>query len=154
VRSNNPRARLLVAGRDGNETQSLITLVEQLQLQPAVTFLGERCDVPELLCAADVFAFPTRWEGMPGTVIEAMALEAPIVASDLAPVREVVGDDRSARLVAPNDVEQLAQAIHATLHDDRVEDRTAVARARFLERFTIEGVADEMMRFYIRATKT
>jgi glycosyltransferase involved in cell wall biosynthesis len=154
VRSNNPRARLLVAGRDGNETRSLVGLVEQLQLQPAVTFLGERCDVPELLCAADVFAFPTRWEGMPGTVIEAMALEAPIVASDIAPVREVLGDDRSARLVAPDDVEQLAHAIHATLHDDSVQDHTAVARARFLERFTIEGVADEMVRFYIRATKT
>jgi glycosyltransferase involved in cell wall biosynthesis len=153
VRSRDARARLFVAGREGNETASLRVLVEDRSLQPAVTFLGERRDVPELLCAADVFAFPTRWEGMPGTVIEAMALQVPIVASDIAPVREVLGDDAAGRLVAPDDPEQLARAIDDALHDtDR--ERTDAARARFLERFTIEGVADEMVRFYVRATKT
>jgi glycosyltransferase involved in cell wall biosynthesis len=86
-------------------------------------------------------------------VIEAMALQVPIVASDIAPVREVLGDDAAGRLVPPDDPEQLARAIDDALHDtDR--ERTDAARARFLERFTIEGVADEMVRFYVRATKT
>jgi glycosyltransferase involved in cell wall biosynthesis len=61
-----------------------------------VRFLGTRMDVPELLCAADAFVFPSRWEGMSGAVLEAMALEAPIIASDIPSVRETVadGDDR------------------------------------------------------------
>jgi glycosyltransferase involved in cell wall biosynthesis len=145
VRRAKPAARLVVAGREGNATHALRTDA------PGVEFLGHRDDVADLLCAADVFAFPSRWEGMPGGVIEAMALEAPIVASDIVPVREVLGDPAPARLVPPDDAAQLAAAILATIDDPQANERAAAARARFLERFTIERVAAEMLRFYERA---
>ena len=69
----------------------------------------------ELLCAADVFAFPSRWEGSPGALLEAMALEVPIVATTIAPIREVTDGDACALLVGPDDPAQLADAIVATL---------------------------------------
>jgi glycosyltransferase involved in cell wall biosynthesis len=142
--------RVFIAGRDGNASTELRAAIEAGGLGEIVTMLGERADIAELLCAADVFAFPSRWEGMPGTVIEAMALEAPIVASDIASVREVVGDDCVAVLVPPGDPRALANAVTSTLDDPDAAARTARARHRFLDAFTIERSAAEMVRFYER----
>jgi glycosyltransferase involved in cell wall biosynthesis len=147
-----PTARFLVAGREGTQTPRLRALTERLGVQDAVRFLGARTDVYELLCAADVFAFPTRWEGMPGAILEAMALRAPIVASDLPPVREAVRDGVSARLVPPDRPEALAKAVVDTLHDpEGAAERAARAEADFQAHFTIGRAADGMLAFYGRA---
>jgi glycosyltransferase involved in cell wall biosynthesis len=144
-----PDARLLVAGREGNLTPTLREDVGRLGLGGTVHFLGARQDVPELLCGADVFAAPSRWEGMPGTVIEAMALEAPIVASDIPTVREVVGSGAPALLVRPGDADALAMAIVAALSEPAAAaERAHLGRARFLERFTQEAAAAAMIDFY------
>jgi glycosyltransferase involved in cell wall biosynthesis len=153
VRAEVPKARLLIAGREGAATPGLRSFLDTTGIDD-VTFLGARADVPDLLCAADAFAFPSRWEGLPGGVLEAMALEVPIVATDIAPVREVVGDTGCGRLVPPDDVEALAAALASVLRDPRAaaaEACVAAARERFLEHFTTERVADEMLRFYLRA---
>jgi glycosyltransferase involved in cell wall biosynthesis len=150
-----PDARLMLAGREGQQTPLLRALTKQLSLEGSVPFLGVREDVPDLLAAADVFVFPSRFEGFGGTLLEAMALQAPIVASDLAPIREVVGNQDVAVLVPPNNPSVLCQAVVATLLDHRTAARrTDRARARFLRRFTIDQVADEMVAFYERAMST
>ncbi len=150
VHKDRPGARLVVAGREGADSAQLRDRAGRLDLGESVSFLGFRTDIPELLCAADVFVSTSRWEGSPGGVIEAMALETPIVTSDIAPVREVLGDAASVWLVAPPEPEGFATAIGAALDGD-VSVRTAAARARFLDRYTIDRVADEMVRFYDRA---
>jgi glycosyltransferase involved in cell wall biosynthesis len=147
-----PTARLLIAGREGGQTPMLRMLTRDLGLERAVCYLGVRWDVPDLLAAADAFAFPSRFEGFGCAVLEAMAMEAPIVASDLPPVHEVVGPDRPALLVPPNDPCALGRAIVAALLDGTgAAHRTEVARARFLEQFTIDRVADDMVGFYERS---
>src|SRR5262249_23945665 len=113
LRSRDKRVKVLVAGRDGGESASLRALVGELGLDGAVELLGTRDDVADLLCAADVFAFPSRWEGSPGSVLEAMALEAPIVATGIASVREVTDGSTCARLVPVDDADALAEAIAA-----------------------------------------
>jgi glycosyltransferase involved in cell wall biosynthesis len=98
-----------------------------------------------------VFVVPSRWEGFGSVLLEAMALEAPIVASDLPAVREVVGDD-AALLVPPDRPDALAAAVTAVLADpDGAARRAARARERFLATFTIDRVADGMAGFYRRA---
>jgi glycosyltransferase involved in cell wall biosynthesis len=152
VRDRIPAVRFLVAGREGTQTPRLHALADRLQVREVVTFLGPRSDVYDLLCAADVFAFPTRWEGMPGAILEAMALEAPIVASDVPPVREAVTDGVSARLVPVGSAEALAEAIVAALSDPAGSARrAAVAREVFHERFTIGRAAEGMLAFYEHA---
>ena len=63
------------------------------------------------MAAADLFVFPSLYEGLPGAVIEAMALSLPIVASNIAPIQEVVEDNRNALLVEPTSSNELATAI-------------------------------------------
>jgi glycosyltransferase involved in cell wall biosynthesis len=152
VLAHTPEARLLVAGRDGNQTPLLAATATRLGLGDAVTFLGARDDVADLLCAADLVVIPSRWEGLSNVLIEAMALEAPVVASDLPTLHDAVSDGDSARLVPPGRPGALAAAIVATL-DDPAAAATLVARAhrRFLRDFTIDRVADQMAAFYERA---
>lgn len=151
LRQQVPRVRLLVAGRAGDQSDHLERLVQQLDLVDAVRLLGKRNDVADLLCAADVFVLPSRREGLPGAVLEAMALATPIVVSDLPTTREVV-DENCALLVPPGAPEPLAEAIGVALtRPEEAARRATIARARFLERFTIDRVADEMVAFYERA---
>jgi glycosyltransferase involved in cell wall biosynthesis len=147
-----PSARFLIAGRDGNQTAQLRALADRLGVAGRVEFLGARSDIPDLLCAADAFAFPTRWEGMPGSILEAMALRAPIVASDIPPVTEAVTDGQSARLVPAGQPEAFAGALVETLADrPAAEARAERAEADFQARFTIRRAADGMLAFYDHA---
>lgn len=143
---------VLVAGRAGNLTSRLMALHERLGLGDRVRFLGHRDDVPDLLAASDVFAFPSLYEGSPGAVMEAMALDVPVVASDIPSVREVTADD-SALLVPPDDATALAEAIGTVIEDPKTAWlRATRARTRFLQRFTVDQVADETMTLYERLT--
>jgi glycosyltransferase involved in cell wall biosynthesis len=153
VRAAVPDARLFVAGREGNATVAFGALAHQHGVLDAIEVLGARDDVPDLMAAADVFVFPSRWEGMPGTIIEAMALEVPIVASDIAPVREVVGDGDHARLVPVDDVRSLGDAVVRALADPAPREHTLALRQRFEDDFTVERVARRMVEFYERALR-
>ena len=84
-----PNAVLLVAGRPGNASALIQAKARGCS---AVRLLGHRNDVADLMCAADVLSFPSRWEGLGGTLVEAMALRLPIVASDIPPLVETIGD--------------------------------------------------------------
>ena len=149
VRAENPGMRLLVAGREGNHTPALHALADELGLGDTITFLGARSDVADLLCAADLFVLPTRREGFPGAVLEAMALEVPIIATAIPAVSEAVEAGEHALLVPPDDAGALAAAIVTALRFQEASRRRALAaRVRFYDHFTIDRAADGMVRFY------
>jgi len=146
-----PDARLFVAGREGNQTIDLQALIESNGVSDSVTLLGARNDVAELLCAANVLVSPSRWEGINGTVLEAMALEAPVVATDIAPVREIAGGGDICASVPLEDPAALAHGIVETLGSrDLAAGRARRGRARFLSEFTIGAVAQRTLDFYSR----
>jgi glycosyltransferase involved in cell wall biosynthesis len=143
--------RLLVAGREGNQTPLLEAAVARLGLGEAVSFLGARDDVADLLCAADAVVIPSRWEGLSNVLIEAMALQTPVVTSDLPTLVDAVDAD-SALLVPAGRPDRLADAVVGTLQaPGAAAERAVVAHRRFLRSFTIDRVADQMVAFYERA---
>jgi glycosyltransferase involved in cell wall biosynthesis len=147
-----PRARLVVAGREGNQTLLLESTMARLQLDGAARFLGARGDVPDLLAAADAFAFPSRFEGLGSVLIEAMALEAPIVATELPAIREILHDGEHALLIPAEQPDALASSLVSVLENPGAgAARAGAARRRFLELYTIEAVANGMTRFFERA---
>jgi glycosyltransferase involved in cell wall biosynthesis len=99
----------------------------EAELAGAAELLGERSDVPELLAAADVFVLPSRSEGLPLSVIEAMAAGLPVVASRVGGVPELVAGGETGMLVPPGDPEALAAALRALLDD--AERRRALGAA-------------------------
>jgi FkbM family methyltransferase len=148
-----PDAMLIVAGREGSATSPLRAQVARLGLDGNVRFLGVRADVPDLLCAADVFAFPSLYEGLGGALLEALALGVPIVAFDIAPVREAV--DQTAVLVPARDSPALAEGIVNLLeHPERAAVLARDGRLRFEDRFTNDRYLDAMRRLYVTTTES
>lgn len=140
-----PDVVVLVAGGEGRQTDVLRRRIAALGLADHVSLLGPRDDVGDLLCAADVFTLPSRREGFPGALLEAMALDTPVVVSDIPMAHEAVPDDRHALFVPVDDDRALAEALARTLDDpEAARQRAAAALARFEERFTIERVARAM----------
>jgi glycosyltransferase involved in cell wall biosynthesis len=144
---------LLIAGRAGAATAAVEARIAALpaEVRDRVRLLGHRDDVPELLAAADVFAFPSHYEGLGGSLLEAMALALPIVASDLPAISEVVEVGATGVLTPPRDPAALAAAIDGLLADPAgAAAMGARGRDRFLERFTAERTAGAMVDLYER----
>jgi glycosyltransferase involved in cell wall biosynthesis len=142
-----PDAEVVVAGRPGVQTDELHTLAHGLGISARIQWLGMREDVPDLLVAADLLAFPSRWEGAAGTLLEAMALECPIVATSLPTLSGVV-DDGTALLVPTDDAAALAIAMARSLVEPGAADRAERARQHFLSTYTLAATCRGMAEFY------
>jgi glycosyltransferase involved in cell wall biosynthesis len=141
--------RLWIAG-GGSEgaREELESMADDLGVREKVLFLGLRRDLPALLDAADGFVLASAWEGLPQVIIEAMAMEKPVVATDVGGVRELLGD--GGMLVAPKDPEALATAMVRTMQRNRNEAALEgrAARERIQHQFSIDAVADAWEELY------
>ncbi|MCA8921265.1 MAG: glycosyltransferase family 4 protein [Planctomycetes bacterium] len=136
-----PLARLLLAG-SGPQAKELRELAAQLGVAERVAFLGRRDDVWGLLRGCTVCALPSRSEGISNTLLEALAAGAPVVASDISPNREVIGEGCGV-LVPSDDVGAFAHALRTLLN--RPADRSRLAllgRARVREAFDMPRVVE------------
>jgi len=120
LRSQFPNVHLLVIGgqlsseRDAFQSQ-LNQIIETQNLESYVTFTGLRSDIPELLGLMDVFTLPSYREGLPRSILEAMAMELPVVATDIRGCREAVINGQTGLIVPPRNSEKLADAISQLL---------------------------------------
>lgn len=110
-----PQAMLLIAGRGSLETE-LKNKIASLGLHNCVRMLGVRDDVPRLLAASDIFVNSSHWEGMPISVLEAMAARLPVVATNVGDVPNIV-TPQTGSLVEPHRPQELADAIQTLLED-------------------------------------
>jgi len=140
-----PNVHLLLVGREGHFSAAIQERIATLGLDERVTLLGHRGDVTDVMAAADLFVFPSLYEGLGGALIEAIGLGLPAVVSDLPALREVVEAGGSGDVVPPGDSLSLAKAISALLADEPRRDRYSVrAREIFEERFRSEVVVERL----------
>ena len=151
---NGPMSDSSLPGDRGHASPRLEEELRRTGLNGEVRFLGHRDDVPDVLAAADIFVFPSLFEGLRGALIEAMALGLPIVASDLPAVREVVEEGGNAVLVPPGSPRHLAAATRDLL-DDPARRVAFGARGReiFEERFTLDRSVERMVELYERVVR-
>jgi glycosyltransferase involved in cell wall biosynthesis len=129
-----PDAVFALAG-DGPERNRLEALAADLGVAERVRFLGHRDDMAALVDAADAVALPSLWEGLPISLLEAMAAGTPVVATRIAGTDELVASGTNGLLVEPRDADALAGAIRTVLDDPTTaarlatEGRATVARA-------------------------
>lgn len=110
IRGQFPRTTLLLAG-DGPLRASLQQLSEDLGCNGAVSFLGWRNDIPQLLSACDIFVLPSLWDSFPIASLEAMAAARPVVASRTGGIPEAVVHGETGLLVPPGDSNALASSV-------------------------------------------
>jgi len=139
---------LVVAGIQRSNASGLPRLVQELDLQGHVLFAGyvPDADLPAVYSGADLFVFPSLYEGFGLPPLEAMACGTPVVCSDAGSLPEVVGD--AAVMVDPKDTEALAEAMYRVLADRELREelrQKGLARAR---QFTWEKAARETVAVY------
>ena len=122
------KAHLCLAG-GGPIREQLELQVRKLKFAHCVHFLGPRADVAALLKAADVFVFPSRTEGLPNALLEAMAAACPIVTTDVPGCRDLIQNDRTGLIVPYDDTQSLAAAMRRLLRDRALAARLGAEAA-------------------------
>src|SRR5205807_9503285 len=124
--------RALIVG-DGPDRPAIEEALRRHDLTDRVELAGERNDVPELLAAADVFVLSSRSEGLPVSVLEAMAAELPVVATAVGGLPELVVEGETGFLVPPGDARALGAALGRLLADAELCRRLGEAGRRRVE---------------------
>ena len=141
-------ARLCLVG-DGPDRDQVERRAHELGVMRETLFLGYQEQVASFFAAFDVFILPSANEGTPVTAIEALAAGKPVVATRVGGIPDVVRDGEDGFLVAPGDVEALADRLAQLATDDALRERMGEgARARVRERYSVERLVDDVDRLY------
>jgi glycosyltransferase involved in cell wall biosynthesis len=148
-----PAVALVVAG-DGPERAALERTSVELELDGRVSFLGAvpRERVLRLFRAADASVLPSAWENFPHTVVEALTVGCPVIATAVGGVPEVVRDGENGLLVEPRDPEALAVAIERFFGDDELRARLGAAAPASVEGYSEQSVFTRIESELQRAT--
>jgi glycosyltransferase involved in cell wall biosynthesis len=148
LRSAYPDARFIFVG-DGAERLNIEESARAAGVQDSIIFLGRRADIPELLACCDIFVLPSHAEGLPNSLLEAMAAGLPAVATAVGGVPELIEDGVNGLLVPPRDPESLGNAILRILRDPEFRARLALAgRERARLQFGFDRVVAELESVY------
>ncbi len=142
-----PEARFAVVG-EGPLQPELEAQAESLGIGDRVVFLGFQRDVAACFASFDVAVFPSLWEGTPLTVFESMALERPILSTDVDGLREVLVHDQNALVVPPRNAEALAEGMVRLIEDEALAKRLAERAHATSRRFGIQTFVDTMEQLY------
>jgi L-malate glycosyltransferase len=149
LREAEPEAHGVIVGEVSLD-DTLQTLVRGLGLENHLSLLGRRSDMPEVLSAFDVFVLSSHDEGMSNAILEAMAMEKPVVATDVGGTGEVVRHGDSGLLVPPKDPEALATAIGEILvQPARAREMGRLGRRIVEESFSAHSMVRQMERLYL-----
>ena len=143
--------KLVLAGAPGWQYQAIFETVAALHLEQHVQFLGFVPSEEQVLCynGADLFVYPSLYEGFGLPVLEAMACGVPVITSDAASLPEVVGD--AGLQVQPHDEQALADAMGRVLEDAALRESFRSAGLTRAKRFSWSTMAVQTMRIYEQA---
>jgi glycosyltransferase involved in cell wall biosynthesis len=142
--------RLLLVG-DGMIRPQLAHIARDLGISSSVEFLRERTDVLDLLQRAWGFVLPSRWEGMPNALLEAMACGLPCVATRVSGSEDIIDDGVNGLLVEPKSPPAMAEALNRIIHDVELATRLgAHGREKAVHTFGLQNVVQECETLYRR----
>lgn len=141
---------VVIAG-DGPKRSIVENFIAHGEGGRSTRWVGFVSDVRSVLAAADIFVMPSRWEGFGLAAAEAMAAGLPVIASDLAPLRELITDRGTGLLVEPGSAVALTDAIEELLHNAELRRRLgSAAEAQARRAFSIDANVDAHERLYAR----
>jgi glycosyltransferase involved in cell wall biosynthesis len=142
------RVCCLIVGT-GQEHQKLLEQIRQLKLDGAVIFTGFQENIPELLNAMDVFVLPSFEEGMPQSLLQALAMERAVVASAVGGVPEIVQDGQTGFLVSPRDPVALAEKVGVLFrHPDQGKVLGQAGREVIKQDYSMEAMVTKTEQLY------
>ncbi len=149
-----PNVRFLVIGDVlesdyDNSKLELERWIHQLGVRDKVLFTGMRDDVPQILSLVDIYTLPSYREGMPRSILEAMAMARPVVATNIRGCREEVVHEETGLIVPPRNSQALARAFMELLNDPERAQRYGIkGRERVVQYFSEKQVLERQMQVY------
>jgi sugar transferase (PEP-CTERM/EpsH1 system associated) len=143
-----PEMRLMLVG-EGPERESLLALAISLGVESRVWLLGHRENVAEMLCAMDVFVLPSLSEGMSNTLLEALCVGVPVIASRVGGNSETIDDQLTGLLFDSGDENALTQHLENIVADPDLRTKLSSAgKAKIQEQFSITAMIDRYEQYY------
>jgi glycosyltransferase involved in cell wall biosynthesis len=143
-----PQHDLLLIG-EGPLSALLQSLAKRLGVAPRVHFAGWRSPIGPILAAADLLVLPSRWEGMPNVVLEAMACGKPLISTRVAGVLELLGESGTTQSEDIDDCESFARRTVELLHNPKLRTELgAMNCARASQQFSITTMLDRYQQLY------
>ncbi|HET6846474.1 MAG TPA: glycosyltransferase, partial [Anaerolineales bacterium] len=140
-----PGARAGICG-EGPLRGQLEAQIARLGLSGSVELLGNRLDIGRYLGAADIFVLPSRWEGLPVALLEAMDTGLPVIATRVEGVEEVIQSDEEGILIPPEDARALADSISLLIDNpDRRKSMGNAGRARVRAAYTTDLMCEKYL---------
>lgn len=143
---------LALAGYPYSTADTLKKQTENLMIIDSVVFLGQVDDIPGLLSAADICVHSSIHEGIPNGILEAMAMELPIVATNIPGIREAIGEDSIEWLAPPNDAVGLAERIMRLILDIKLRKLIGINNyQRVIAEFGVDRLGNETAAIILQA---
>lgn len=150
---NNNLALLLVGGmvegdRDGLSPEKIVDMMPEF-VKNNIHLLGLRDDIPEIIATSDIFTLPSYREGLPRSIIEAMAMGKPIIATNIRGCREEVIEGVNGLLCKSKSVESLATSLESLIRDtEKICEYGIASRRIFLEEFEEQKVLNRQLNIF------
>tara|TARA_B110000211_G_scaffold46695_1_gene50052 strand:- start:3176 stop:4315 length:1140 start_codon:yes stop_codon:yes gene_type:complete len=143
--ANNPRIKYVICGI-GDRLGFLEELAEKLNISSSVSFIGLRYDIPELLKVSDIFAHPSKREGLGIAPLEAMASGLPIVTSNIQGIKDYSVNGVTGFSLDPNDIEGFSSAICTLVDDVELRKKMGEHNIQAVKKWSIENSTSQMER--------
>lgn len=146
-KANNPALQYFICGK-GPEEENLKALAESLGVAKQIHFLGFRSDIKELLTASDVFLFTTKQEGLPRSMMEAMASGLPCIASKIRGNTDLLEGTDGGFLCETTDVSAYAEKLNLLADDKALREQMGKNNLVAIQKFSTETVNEEIKKVY------
>ena len=139
---------------DGPIKEGLQSLTRKLNIESQVVFAGTCSDIVRHLHTAAVFVLPSRSEGMPNVVLEAMACGVPVIAASVGGIPDIIQNGRNGLLIAPDDIKALSSALASLFTDPDLAARIGTqARMDAESLFSLDRITDAYLALYQTLTQ-
>ena len=142
------KLKIAIVG-EGSLRENLNNLAVEFGVNGEVEFLGIRKDIDDLMVSSKIFVLPSRWEGLPMVVLEAMSRGMSIIATTVGGIPEVIESGKEGILISPENPKALAQAINDLLENEELQKKLRqAAYKKVREKYSIEAYSAIMLDFY------
>jgi glycosyltransferase involved in cell wall biosynthesis len=143
-----PALKVVIAG-EGPDRQAIENMIQRFGLQSSVSLAGHHSDMPGIYAAIDIFVLPSLNEGLPMTILEAMAASKPVIATRVGAIPSVINAGETGLLVDPGDADGLRDALARLLSDSDLCQRLGAAGHDWVRRnYTSEAMAMKYRQMY------
>ena len=148
VLAQQPKISFLIVG-DGPLKDTIELMSYELGIASKVIFTGYRTDIPEILAVTDVFVLPSLTEGLPLSLMEAMAAGKPVIVTDVGGVEELVFSGRTGILISPDSVSDIKSAILDLFdHPEKRNNISQAGQSDIIQNYSVQRMVDDYQNFY------